>query len=440
MQQVITAKLKLDLTKEQESLFRDVTLAYRDALNYTSQIAFDNNKLSAAMSLQKLVYNDIRSNFNLPSQMACNVPRQVAATLKGLKKKLNQNKDHLRLGITKKRFKGLDKPPKFTSRTALLNFGRDFSFVKHTVSIITLQGRIKVPYHGYNKHLVLIKQGAKIGGAKLYYSSSSKTYFLLVSIELELPNIQPTEIKKIVGVDVGQRYLAVTTDVQNNTEFFSGKQVVHLASHLQRVKKRLQQKGTRSAKRRLVRLSQRERRLKADTNHQIAKQIATPNTLIGLEYLTHIRERTERRSNKKDSKKRNKANKKKSSWAFAALHYFIDYKAILNNSLAIKVDADYTSQSCVCCGHTSKDNRPEKGLLFHCVNCNFKLHADLLGARNVALRTLFIRQDWMKTGELSARPDVSDKEAKAARLSSFAELRWSSDTSSRYNPEGFSGE
>lgn len=62
MQQVITAKLKLELTKEQENLFRDVTLAYRDALNYTSQIAFDNNKLSAAMSLQKLVYNDIRSN------------------------------------------------------------------------------------------------------------------------------------------------------------------------------------------------------------------------------------------------------------------------------------------------------------------------------------------------------------------------------------------
>lgn len=371
--------------------------------------------------------------------MACNVPRQVAATLKGLKTKLNQNKEHLRLGITKKRFKGLDEPPKFTSRTAFLNYVRDFSFVKQTVSIITLQGRIKVLFP-YNKHLDLIKQGAKIGGAKLYYSSSSKTYFLLVSIELEIPNIQPTEIKKIVGVDVGQRYLAVTTDIQNNTEFFSGKQVVHNASHLQRIKKRLKQKGTRSAKRRLVRLSQRERRLKADTNHQIAKQIATPNPLIGLEDLTHIRERTERRSNKKDSKKRKKANKKKSTWAFAELHVFIDYKAILNNSLAMKVDADYTSQSCVCCGHTSKDNRPKKGLLFECVNCGFKLHADLLGARNVALRTLFIRQDWMKTGELSAHPDVSNKEAKAARQTNFAELRWSSDTSKRYNPEGFSGE
>lgn len=298
----------------------------------------------------------------------------------------------------------------------------------------------KVPYHGYKKHLELIKQGAKIGGAKLYYSKSSKTYFLLVSTELDLPNIEPTEIKKVVVVDVGQRYLAVTTDIQNNTQFFSGKQVFHDASHLQRVKKRLQQKGTRSALRRLVRISQRERRLKADTNHHISKQIAISNTLIGLEDLTNIRERTERRSNKKDSKKRKKANNKKSTWAFAELHSFIDYKAILNNSLAIKVDADYTSQTCVCCGHTSKDNRPEKGLLFECVNCDFTLHADLLGARNVALRTLFIRQDWMKTGELSACPDVSNNETKAARLSSFAELRWSSDASSRYNPEGFSGE
>ncbi|HEY7419135.1 MAG TPA: transposase, partial [Ktedonobacteraceae bacterium] len=58
------------------------------------------------------------------------------------------------------------------------------------------------------------------------------------------------------------------------------------------------------------------------------------------------------------------------------------------------------------------------------------LHADLVGARNICLRTLLIRQDWMATGVLSVRPDVSDREAKVARLSRYAELRWSLDTSS----------
>ncbi|MBC6436523.1 hypothetical protein FM036_47650 [Nostoc sp. HG1] len=46
MNQVITAKLKLNLTAEQKSAVRDTTLAYRDALNYVSVIAFDNGKSS----------------------------------------------------------------------------------------------------------------------------------------------------------------------------------------------------------------------------------------------------------------------------------------------------------------------------------------------------------------------------------------------------------
>ncbi|MDR9405562.1 MAG: transposase [Halothece sp. Uz-M2-17] len=143
-----------------------------------------------------------------------------------------------------------------------------------------------------------------------------------------------------------------------------------------------------------------------------------------------MRERTNpRRKGKKASKKQKKANRKQTSWSFAELQSFIDYKAVLNDSLAIKVDADYTSQSCPCCGHTSKGNRPNKGLTFHCENCGFDLHADLVGARNIAMRTLLVRQDWTSTGSLSACPDVSSDEAKAMRLSRFMELRWTAETS-----------
>ena len=71
--------------------------------------------------------------------------------------------------------------------------------------------------------------------------------------------------------------------------------------------------------------------------------------------------------------------------------------------MAVKVDADYTSQACPICGYTCEANRPKKGLLFHCQNCHYTLHADLIGARNVALRTLLLRQDWISTGFLSER-------------------------------------
>jgi transposase len=96
--------------------------------------------------------------------------------------------------------------------------------------------------------------------------------------------------------------------------------------------------------------------------------------------------------------------------------------------MAVKVDADYTSQACPKCGYTCEANRPKKGLLFECQNCHYTLHADLIGARNVALRTLLLRQDWMSTGVLevspgATSPDTSDGEAKAARLLRYAELR-----------------
>ncbi|HEX4203894.1 MAG TPA: zinc ribbon domain-containing protein, partial [Ktedonobacteraceae bacterium] len=80
---------------------------------------------------------------------------------------------------------------------------------------------------------------------------------------------------------------------------------------------------------------------------------------------------------------------------------------------------------CPKCGFTSDENRPNKGLVFHCSSCHDELHADLVGARNIVMRTLWFRQDWSQTGHLSVALDASDKEAKALRLQKYKELRWS---------------
>src|SRR5205085_7853861 len=171
-----------------------------------------------------------------------------------------------------------------------------------------------------------------------------------------------------------------------------------------------QKKGTRSATRRLIAISGRERRLKADANHVISTRIVLlhPHSLIGLEELTDIGERTRRRRRGKPaSKRQRKANTTYSKWAFAELHGMIAYKALLRGSMAIKVDAHYTSKSCPVCGHTADANRPHKGLLFVCQLCHYTLHADLIGARNITLRTLLARKAWASTGVLEVRPDSS---------------------------------
>src|SRR5260370_29361801 len=147
MQQILTAKLKLLTTPEQGQLLRQTQLAYRDALNYVSHYAFEHGKMSNHERLQKGTYDDIRLLYKLPSQMACNVPRQVGATYKGLWTKLKKNIEHRKARYTKKRYKLLDNPPKYISPTVTYNYGYDYTFKPgQQVSVLTLQGRIIVSY------------------------------------------------------------------------------------------------------------------------------------------------------------------------------------------------------------------------------------------------------------------------------------------------------
>jgi putative transposase len=444
MQQIITAKLKLITTTEQFQALRATQLAYRDALNAVSSYAFEHGKTSSNVALHRGMYAVLRVHYGLPSQLACSVERQVAATYKGLWTKLQKNAEHRRKKITKKRFKGLDQPPHYSSPTVQYTYERDYTFQRNQqVSVGTLNGRISLPYQGKDSHIALIQQGASIGDAKLWYDTPKQTFYLLVSLSIEVSDPTPAHLQAVVGVDVGMRYLAVTSTSTGKTSFHPGKRVRHQANHYARLRKRLQKKGTRGAKRRLKRIEQRERRLKMQANHCVAKQIIEqhPHALIGLENLTDIRERTKRKKRKRKkngkgyervSPKARKANRVYSQWSFAELQELISYKAALAGSLAIKVDADYTSQTCPMCGYRSEQNRPHKGLLFLCHNeeCHYTLHADLVGARNVTMRTLLVRQDWTRTGLLSMAPDASDNEAKAARLSRYAELRWSPDVRS----------
>src|SRR6266705_2995519 len=439
MKQLIIAKLKLQTTSGQFQALRATQMAYSDALNAVSRYAFEHGKMSNQRTLQREMYAEIRAKYHLPAQMACNVPRQVGATYKTLWTKVKQNAAHRQAGRTKKRYKGLDKPPEYVSPTLTYNYHHDYSLKEDAqVSILTLEGRVIIPYTGYSPHVALLAEGAHIGAARLWYDKPKKQFYLLISLEIERAEPTPQDHAHVVGVDVGQRYLAVSTTTEQHSHFYSGKAVRAKADHYARLRKRLQKKGTRSATRRMLVISGRERRLKQDRNHLISRLIMTrhPHSLIGLENLTDIRERTRRKQGKKATKKQRKANAAYSKWSFAELHSMIAYKALLHGSMAIKVDAHYTSKACPMCGYTCDANRPRKGLQFICQQCRYTLHSDLIGARNITMRTLLVRQDWTSTGQLSIAPDVSSDEAKAERLRRYSELRWSLDTSHRLSSGG----
>jgi putative transposase len=145
MQQIITAKLKLMTTPEQFQTLRQTQLAYRDDLNAVSHYAFEQGKTSNVTRLHKGTYAQLRARYHLPSQLACSVERQVASTYKGLWTKLLKNKEHRRKKITKKRFKGLDQPPRYSSPTVQYTYERDYTFSETSRSVSARSTGVSLP-------------------------------------------------------------------------------------------------------------------------------------------------------------------------------------------------------------------------------------------------------------------------------------------------------
>jgi putative transposase len=94
-----------------------------------------------------------------------------------------------------------------------------------------------------------------------------------------------------LGVDLGIENIAVDSD----REIFESKKVEDTRQRYSRLRSSLQHVGTKSAKRKLKRLSGKELRFKKDTNHVISKHIISKakgtTRTIGIENLKHIRAR-----------------------------------------------------------------------------------------------------------------------------------------------------
>jgi transposase len=118
------------------------------------------------------------------------------------------------------------------------------------------------------------------------------TFYLLLLVEL--PDGTPFEAEGVIGVDLGIANIAV----DSTGETFSGAQVNGIRSRHRRLRKKLQAKGTKSAKRLLKKRRRKEQRFARDVNHCISKKIVSKaqdtRYMLALEDLKGIRERTEK--------------------------------------------------------------------------------------------------------------------------------------------------
>lgn len=190
------------------------------------------------------------------------------------------------------------------------------------------------------------------------------------------PGVSVTEPGGFIGVDMGTSVMAATS---TGTDW-SGGAVQLRRKRNRRLRKRLQAKATKSAKRLLVVRSKKEHRFATDVNHVISKTIVSEAERTGkgiaVEDLSGIRDRVQHRRSQRDTF---------TSWSFHQLRAFLTYKAARAGVAFIAVDPAYTSQDCSVCGHRDKKSRRSQAE-FTCTSCGVTLNADTNAARNIATR------------------------------------------------------
>ena len=385
MEQTVNIKVKLNILEPNVGMkFSKTMEQYRLACNYVSEYLFNNNFPLNKNEVQKVIYNTIREKFNLKSQMTISCIRSVIARYKTVKTQMARRPYKYQDQNTGEWYREvrdlnwLHKPISFNRPQVDLQRNRDWSYLSSgQLSINTLDGRVKVDpiCRGFNQYL----DGTwKFGLAKLLKSSGK--WYLHISATKEVADFNKQTVKHVVGLDRGLRFLATSYDEQGKTAFFDGQAIMRKRAKYQKLRATLQAKGTKSAKRRLKKLSGRENRWISDVNHCLSKTLVQKygaNTLFVLENLNGVS--FERTDLPKALRNQNK------SWAFYQLEQFLTYKAHLNNSEVVEVSAKYTSQRCPKCGVIKKDNRNHEKHEYHCDNCGYRSNDDRIGAMNIQL-------------------------------------------------------
>ena len=357
-------KLRLVASPDERRMLFATMERYNSACNAISPVAISEREFSN-IGLQKRLYRHIRETFGLSAQMAQLAIRKVAGSYRSTKEAIKeQNKVLAALGKPLKSLTEIS----FQKHGAICYDARVLSIGRNRVSIWTLEGRIKLRYikPDYFPAVATVKQ------TDLVYQGGS--FWLYATIET--PDIEPADPSGFLGVDLGVVNIATTSE----GEVYSSEATEKVRQRYGRHKGALQKTGTKSAKRRLRKISGRERRFKTNTNHVISKQIvcAAQDTKrgIALEDLKGILQRTTVR---RDQRERHH------KWAFHQLRSFIEYKARRGGVRVQVIDGAYTSQQCSSCGFVHPGNRTSQAA-FRCRACGHTENADINAAKNIAAR------------------------------------------------------
>lgn len=330
---------------------------YALCFNHVSSIGYNTNNVNG-VSLHHETYYPLREQFpQLPSQLVCSA--RVRAT------------ESLKAARTNKR-KGRKTGCPTMRHLSMRLDSKTYRLLPDHLSVSSVDGRLQVPF-SINPHAAKwLSVAVSTASADLIFRKGKFSLHVVVNV----PDRPFAPNGTVVGVDLGVNRPAVTSD----RKFHGERRWKEVDRRYFRLKRRLQAKGTKSAKKHLKRLSGKVQRFRRDCDHVISRRIidsVESGTVIAVEKLTGIRGRVRQRKGKQQ--------RKLHGWSFDQLQGFLTYKAEDKACLVVTVDPKYTSQTCSVCGHVAKSNRKSQSV-FRCKKCGYELNADLNAAINIAAK------------------------------------------------------
>ncbi len=356
-----TVRIRLRPDAETAALFEQTVQAYTSSFNEVARVGWDAG-LTNGVELHKATYYPERARTGLPAQLVCAARVKATEALKSAKalraKELKKPKEKQRLPAMPQ---SAWRPIRYDVHSYRVDL------VGGHGTLLTLRGRRPIAFTltAYNQRYA----EWTVTSADLLHDRRGR-WWLHVVVTQPLTETAPTD--EIVGVDLGIVHPATDSDGNH----YGSDHWTVVEERTYQLRRRLQAKGTRSARRHMKKMARRQRRFRTDCDHVVSKRVVTaaqPGATLVFEDLTDIRTRVRARKEQR---------RRLHSWSFAQLQAFVAYKAEARGVRVAFTDPRYTSQKCSACGHRERANRSDQAH-FSCVSCHFSCNADHNASMNI---------------------------------------------------------
>ncbi len=352
-----TIRVRLHANEEQRKMLAETTSQFTCAFNMVAAYGWQQHEKNG-VRLHHATYYQVKAEASglvsdLIIQARVKATEALASAFTRLKNGSKADQPHSMLC-----------PPRYNQKTYNVDWGNE------TVALTVVGSKGKRLRLRFSLPAYAVKYyDCEVDSADLVCRKGSWYLHIVVTV----PDVEPVARAETIGVDLGISHPAVTS----KRKFYGTAHWKEVERRYFRIKRKLQSKGTKSARRHLQKLAGKQMRFHRDCDHVLSRRVvdsASAGATIAIENLIRIRDRVKQRHGEQ--------SRRLHSWTFAQLRGFLTYKGEERGIKVVVVDPRHTSQTCSRCGYTHKSNRASQSL-FQCRSCGYELNADLNASYNI---------------------------------------------------------